>query len=70
MSRQKMSYQEAVNEIEQILHQIESGELDVDKLTEKAERVSSLIRFCKAKLKSTEEEISSILGDVDEEKEE
>jgi exodeoxyribonuclease VII small subunit len=70
MSKQKISYSEAVNEIEEILNQIENGELDVDELTEKVKRVTLLIKICKSKLKSTEEEIDSILGedDVDEDK--
>ena len=65
MSKQKISYSEAINEIEEILNQIENGELDVDQLTEKVKRVTFLINICKTKLKSTEEEINSILGEED-----
>jgi len=65
MSKQKISYSEAVNEIEEILSQIENGELDVDELTEKVKRVTMLIKICKTKLKSTEEELKSILGEKD-----
>ena len=69
MAKQKISYTEAVNEIEEILQKIETGDLDVDELAEKVRRVSMLIKFCKSKLKSTEEEINSILdeGSGDEE---
>jgi exodeoxyribonuclease VII small subunit len=63
MSKQKISYSEAVNEIEEILNQIENGELDVDELSEKVKRVTLLIKICKSKLKSTEEEINTILGE-------
>ncbi len=65
MSKQKISYSEAVNEIEEILNHIENGELDVDELTEKVKRVTLLIKICKTKLKSTEEELKSILGEED-----
>ena len=65
MSKQKISYSEAVNEIEEILSQIENGELDVDELTEKVKRVTILIKICKTKLKSTEEELKSILEEKD-----
>ena len=67
MSKQKISYSDAVNEIEEILKQIENGELDVDELSEKVKRVSSLIKICKSKLKSTEEEINAILAEEGEE---
>ena len=67
MSKQKISYSDAVNEIEEILNQIENGELDVDELTEKVKRVTSLIKICKSKLKSTEEELNTILGEEDKE---
>lgn len=63
MVKQKLSYSEAVIEIEEILKQIENGELDVDVLTEKVKRVTFLIKYCKSKLKSTEEEINAILGE-------
>jgi exodeoxyribonuclease VII small subunit len=61
MGKQKISYSEAVAEIEEILNQIEKGELDVDDLTEKVRRVTFLIKSCKSKLLSTEEEINAIL---------
>jgi exodeoxyribonuclease VII small subunit len=69
MTKQKISYSEAVSEIEEILNQIENGELDVDELTEKVKRVTMLIKICKTKLKSTEEELKSILGEKDMEEE-
>jgi exodeoxyribonuclease VII small subunit len=67
--KQKMTYTDAVREIEEILRQIEEGEPDVDQLTEKVKRVTTLIKFCKAKLKSAEEEINAILGEEDEDEE-
>lgn len=63
--KQKMTYTDAVREIEEILRQIEEGEPDVDQLTDKVKRVTTLIKFCKAKLKSAEEEINAILGEED-----
>jgi len=69
MVNKKLTYTEAINEIEEILQQIEDGELDVDKLTEKVKRVSALIKFCKAKLQSTEKEVNTILGEENEDEE-
>lgn len=66
MTKKKISYQEAVDEIEEILSQIENEELDVDELSEKVKRVSTLIKFCKEKLFKTEEEVEKILNEIDE----
>ncbi|NPA37477.1 MAG: exodeoxyribonuclease VII small subunit [Chlorobi bacterium] len=62
----KISYSEAVREIEDILSKIENEELDVDELSDKVKRVSLLIRICKDKLFKTEEEVEKILNELDE----
>lgn len=67
MAKKDISYNEAISEIEEILQQIESEELNVDILTEKVKRVSVLIKHCKNKLHKTEEEVQKILEDIDEE---
>ena len=64
MSKKEFSFNQAVNEIEKILKNIESGELDVDKLSIEVKRASELIRECQKKLRSTEEEINSIFKDL------
>ena len=64
-NKKKLSYKEAVTEIEEILEQIETGELDVDELSEKVKRVSLLVSMCREKLHNTEEEIEKILGEMD-----
>jgi exodeoxyribonuclease VII small subunit len=65
MSKKKLSYKEAVAEIEEILAKIENEELDVDMLSENVKRVSALIKFCKDKLRATEEEVNKILKDIE-----
>ncbi|WP_430809832.1 MULTISPECIES: exodeoxyribonuclease VII small subunit [unclassified Carboxylicivirga] len=65
MTKKKLTYNEAVNEIEDILQQIENEELDVDDLSTKVKRVSVLIKSCKDKLTKTEEEVEKILKDID-----
>jgi exodeoxyribonuclease VII small subunit len=64
MAKKEFSFSEAVIEIEDILKQIESGELDVDKLSVEVKRASELIRQCQKKLRITEEEINSIFKDL------
>ena len=66
MATKKMTYQDAVNEIDEILEKIENEELDVDELSTKVKRVSTLIKLCKDKLHKTEEEVENILKEMEE----
>ena len=59
------TYGEAMIEIEEILENIESGELDVDELTDKVKRVASLLDICKKKLKTTEVEIQKVIESLE-----
>jgi exodeoxyribonuclease VII small subunit len=60
-----LSYKEAINEIEEILQQIENDEPDVDQLSEKVKRLSTLVSWCREKLHNTEEEIENILKKIE-----
>jgi exodeoxyribonuclease VII small subunit len=64
MTKKEFSFNEAVVRIEEILKNIESGELDVDKLSEEVRTASELIRQCQKKLRTTEDEINNILKDL------
>lgn len=64
MSKKEFSFNNAVTEIESILHNIESGDLDIDKLSVEVKRASELIKECQKKLRATEEEINSIFKDM------
>jgi len=69
MDKLNLSYKEAVTSIEEILQQIETGELDVDELAEKVKKASELLKLCKDKLFQTEQDIGKILKDMSEDKE-
>jgi exodeoxyribonuclease VII small subunit len=60
----KISYTEAIRELEAIVTEIEEGEITIDSLSEKVKRASELIKICKAKLTATEEDVSKILEDI------
>ena len=66
MTTKKITYQKAVEEIEDILSKIENEELDVDELSDQVKRVSTLIKICKEKLFKTQEEVEKILDEIDE----
>ena len=63
--KKALSYKEAIAEIEDILQQIENDELDVDQLSDKVKRLSSLVSFCREKLHNTELEIEKILKEIE-----
>ena len=64
MAKKDFSFNDAVKEIEKILQTIETGNLDVDKLSVEVKRASELIKKCQKKLRTTEEEINSIFKDL------
>jgi exodeoxyribonuclease VII small subunit len=66
MATKKVTYNEAVSEIEEILEKIESEELDVDELAEKVKRVSVLLKICKDKLLKTNEQVELVLKEMEE----
>ncbi len=58
-----MTYKEAVEEIDQIILEIENGELDVDNLTDKLKRARKLFDYCQKKLKTAQDSVEKILDD-------
>ena len=65
MSKTKqLTYSQALTELEEILNEIESEEINVDMLAEKVKRAAFLIKFCKGKLRNTEEEIKKVLSEI------
>ena len=65
MTKEKIKYDAAVAEIEEILEKIEEGDLGVDELAEKVNRVSLLLKICRDRLHATEEQINKILDQED-----
>jgi len=65
MTVKKISYGEAIAEIEEILEKIENEELDVDELADKVSRVSMLLKLCKEKLQKTNDQVEKILEELD-----
>jgi exodeoxyribonuclease VII small subunit len=58
-------YTEAFDELQQIVGEIENGSISVDELADKVQRATYLIRICKSKLTSTEENVNKILKDLE-----
>ncbi len=59
------NYAEAFEELKAIVSEIEKGEISVDQLSEKVKRATELIKICKSKLSSTEEDVNAILKELE-----
>ena len=62
---EKINYEDAFNELQTIVGEIEQGEISVDELSEKVKRAAQLISICKAKLTATEEDVNKILEELE-----
>ena len=60
----ELTYSEGSAEIESILDEIESGQIDIDVLSEKAERAAELIKLCKEKLAGTELRVNKVVEEL------
>jgi exodeoxyribonuclease VII small subunit len=60
----QLTYSQALTELEEILNEIESEEINVDMLAEKVKRAAYLIKFCRGKLRNTEEEVKKVLSEI------
>ena len=63
--KDKITYVEALQELQTIVSEIEQGEISVDELSEKVKRAALLIKLCKSKLSTTEEDVNKILKELD-----
>jgi exodeoxyribonuclease VII small subunit len=62
---EKPTYTEAFEELQSIVSEIEEGRISVDELSAKVKRAAILIRICKNKLSSTEEDVNKILKELE-----
>ena len=58
------TYSEASAELETILHDIESGDIDLDALSEQVERAAALLAICRAKLAATETKVRKVVAEM------
>ena len=65
MAKKELSYNEAVENLRKIVADIESGELDVDILSEKVKEATKLIKLCKEKLYKVDEDVKKVLEELE-----
>ncbi len=65
----KMTYREAIEELETILRALETDAVDVDDLTTRVERSAELIRLCRHKLRHAEASLDRVFDTLDDDEE-
>jgi len=68
MSEKQISYNEAYEELQNILEDIKERNVDVDKLAARVKRARELISLCEERIKKAEMEIEEIIKSSPEEK--
>jgi exodeoxyribonuclease VII small subunit len=58
------SYTESMARLELILSQLEEGNKSVDELSDLVKEAAELVKFCRAKLRSTESDIQEAFQDI------
>lgn len=59
MAKKKLSYTEALDELETIVDKLEDDKTDIDELSKLTHRATELVNHCREKLKSTEKELKT-----------
>ena len=62
---ESFNYNQAIQTLESIVERVEKGETDVDELVEMVEQATQIVQKCKAKLKSTEDNLNASLQNLD-----
>lgn len=58
-------YAAAIDELETILDELETDDLDVDVLADKVARAATLVRFCRRRIGDARVEVEAIVADLD-----
>lgn len=59
----EIKFEEKLKELEAIINELESGEIDLDSSIEKYTEAMKLVKECDKKLKAVEEKVNKILTD-------
>jgi exodeoxyribonuclease VII small subunit len=66
MSKQKLTYTDAMTELEKILSELEQNQdVNMDVISEKVKRASELMDFCKKQLHNLDEELDKMMSSLD-----
>ena len=69
MTKKTTNYQESTAELNEILQDLQSENVDVDQLSAKVKRATDLIKICREKIQKTELEVKKIIKKFEKEEE-
>ena len=61
---EEKKYSDALAELEQIVAKMQTQDVDIDSLTSMTSRALELLKFCKARLLKTDEEVRKCLEEL------
>ena len=62
---EKLTYSAAISELEKIVREMQSDTCSIDNLSALTTRSLKLLKFCKSKLLTTDEELKKILAELE-----
>ncbi|MCP4653007.1 MAG: exodeoxyribonuclease VII small subunit [Candidatus Omnitrophica bacterium] len=65
MSKKILKYNEAMDELNLILEDLESEKIDVDQVSCKVKRAAELIKICQDKISKTELQVKKIVKELE-----
>ena len=69
MAKKEFSYEEAIQELEEIVRKFESEEYGIDELSIQVKKAAELVKKCREKLRATNDGVSAILEKIENEEE-
>jgi len=60
-----LTYQQALDELTDIVGQLENESIPIDELAEKVRRASDLIQYCQSRLNATDTEVKKIINQLE-----
>ena len=60
----KVSFGDAIEEVESILARLEGEEIDIDDLSQEVKRAVELVKLCRKKLEKTDSEVRNLVADL------
>lgn len=60
---ENLTYEKALEELQQIVNALENGIIGIDELAEKTTRAAILIQFCREKLRQTQAQVNDLFSD-------
>ena len=62
MEEKKLTYEQAITQLEQLAQQMEQGSVPIDELATKLREAQNLIKFCREQLTDADKSVQKILN--------